>query len=493
MRFRHVISRSSGAVRSLQPSTSMMRVARSEQASAFPLEAIGRAASAEELTAIVREARWDAFDPETHFVALRDALARAEASFGVTEAHALCTQRIAALARARRTMADATETRILAFALRPDGAYFACATKPEHAGDEEGDLDVWEVATGVRVNRIPRLALTGYDGAAGRVQWTAGGHELAAAFRTNAVGRFLPFSTCGAVARVAVTAGSPPAFAASPSGTEIAVATATRSPLCFASFRAHETRADEARWLSAEAPLFDAHVLRWTEGGLLVGARRNASAFGFDVARGSLVWSTAVGEPVSISPDGTRLVHYADDGRLVMLDTATGEALHDDAGCGEVRSFVWSGDGHRLAAVTDVDVRIYGRKGLVTVIEICAESAVDPDELAPPGVVAFAPDASRLATLGPDGEVTIWSLAAFSKPLGSIAVDVATIGIAWGAGDVLVTVAETGVRLWSIRTGREVRTTPAIVVSRRWAWPERWDAERSAPASAARRRARRSA
>src|SRR5262249_14158670 len=135
-------------------------------------------------------------------------------------------------------------------------------------------------------------------------------------------------------------------------------------------------------------------------------------------------------EAVAFAPDGKTLAAGARDGKVKLLDPATGKqtaALHD--GTGAVTFLDWSADGKRLAATQQGAKRM--NRVVVWNVATGKVAGVSGPFDQYRSHVALAPQATHLAAITPESRLAIWTVPG-EKPLATVKVT-NWCGLAWSA------------------------------------------------------------
>nr|BFE57157.1 hypothetical protein GCM10020063_016830 [Dactylosporangium thailandense] len=214
---------------------------------------------------------------------------------------------------------------ILAHAVSPDGKHLAVGTDPGDDYDGGGELQLWDTATGTRVNVVRGIpggiSFISDREMPGRLRWHPAGARVGAVFDTNRVGLFDPFGASpDPVAALDLTDGwgRGPGWCFSPDGTRVAVScyTGTAVPLYLAAV--HADGFGPAHGVGPEVE--DQNVepleeLDWSADG------RRIAGFGhavhvLDLATGELSTSPWAA-PAAFAPDGRTLARV--DGSLLTI------------------------------------------------------------------------------------------------------------------------------------------------------------------------------
>ncbi|WP_433203568.1 WD40 repeat domain-containing protein [Dactylosporangium sp. CS-047395] len=289
---------------------------------------------------------------------------------------------------------------ILAWALSPDGRHLAVGTDPGDDYYGGGELQVWELATGHRIN-----VLRGIPGGIsfisdrempGRLRWHPAGKLVGAVFDTNRVGLFDPFGhSAHPLGALDLTDGwgRGPGWCFSPAGNQIAVScyTDTTIPLFVASV--YTTGFGKVRTLGPRSPgalVVPLEELDWSTD------LRRIAGFGQEVhvidMETEELTTTSWTAPAAFAPDGRTLARV--DGSLLSI----GDAVTVDLLGAAAMSVHWSPDGRRLAVLTDVGAVVLEASGR-QVREIAGTPVV--------AGAAFDAGGERLALLI-DGRLQVW-------------------------------------------------------------------------------------
>jgi WD40 repeat protein/Flp pilus assembly protein TadD len=160
---------------------------------------------------------------------------------------------------------------------------------------------------------------------------------------------------------------------------------------------------------------------------------------------------------VAFSPDGKLLATAAADNAVRLWDARTGSELRTLRGHDRpVTSVAFSADGRRLASgAMDGSVRAWdpdaGREQFVTHVHSAPVSAVN-----------LSRDGRLLASCSADGTAVLWDIASGQRHGLPLAHQGPVAALAISPDDhILATAGGKFVRLWSIATGREIRSLPA--------------------------------
>ncbi|TDC77066.1 WD40 repeat domain-containing protein [Streptomyces hainanensis] len=376
------------------------------------------------LLGLLQRADWSAFVAERDLSPLRAALLELERAHGVTEAHALATERLRGLGGTRLVHPYGHATEITSHAFSPCGRYLATGS---WVGDDYhlgGALGIWEVASGRCVN-----VLSGVSGGVGWpdyddvIQWSADGTRVGLAYSTNQVGVFDPFGRYGhPLASASVTDGAsrPPDWALAPDGRRAFVSTG--SP-CALKGCVIPLEAGHLSWLPNHAAAGHPYLLP------------DALPEGGGGERGEL-WLDG---GASWSRDGTRLSAYDPErGREFVIDLAD-------------RRVAWATEDEEETAGTGD-----GSAG--------ARVSVEPTR------VTFERPATRevLGDFTFLREPAAPRLIAYEYPHDDLGVEFALDDHTWCAA------FESGVVIAPPNRAEELDAVLAWSVDRRFAWPVRW-------------------
>lgn len=151
-------------------------------------------------------------------------------------------------------------------------------------------------------------------------------------------------------------------------------------------------------------------AVHYAEGRIGIQARdRGGEPIMLDAHRGRV-------QAVAFGGDGSRVAALAPGGRLTIWDATTGRLMGRIGRAGEtIETFLFSPDGRRIAAVTDVKHRLQE----VVIHDTTSGSLVAtisrPHELGLPGLgqsgtlIAFSPDGGRLATTTHEHDLRVWN------------------------------------------------------------------------------------
>jgi WD40 repeat protein len=177
-----------------------------------------------------------------------------------------------------------------------------------------------------------------------------------------------------------------------------------------------------------------------------------------------LVWSGKGACAVDWSPDLSRVAVAWDDGRMDILDPASGETITTVAASGVrplAESVFWSPDGSRIATVHDDDsLRVWDAATGEPVFRV--DDVPSRSRLA----LAWSPDGSRLAAAGDGDVLRVWDVTAgsllWALPGRVLALDWSPDGTQLAAG------SDDGVRILDAATGDQITTLPGSVGAVAW-------------------------
>jgi RNA polymerase sigma factor (sigma-70 family) len=160
---------------------------------------------------------------------------------------------------------------------------------------------------------------------------------------------------------------------------------------------------------------------------------------------------------IALSPDGKTLAIAADEGLIQLVDPATGRELRKlrESIRARVYGVTFSPDGRTLAD--------YGDGGEVRLWDVATGKVTRRFPGAPRGVyrVAFSPDGTTLAAAAGDGPIALWDLATGKQIRVLAGHNDSVYALAFSPDGTLlasgsVREVEKSVRLWDVRTGKEV-------------------------------------
>lgn len=455
-----------------------------EKAAFLDVAALSSLADPGAIERAISAANWDAFEPARDLIPLRELLASLEKKRGVTKAHEAATAALRSRgAILRHPFAHAVE--ISALGLSPDGRYLATGSWVGDDYARGGSLAVWEVSQGRCVNALdPIRGGVGWPDYPRMIQWSRDATRLGLGFDTNGVGAWDPFGeSAEPLAEAYVTDGwsRPPAWCFSPDGKRAFIAcwAGSEVPGCLVplendprrrrSYYRHAPvkptpmakaipKAIKAK-MAQSSHLEPFKEVRWTDDGTLVyGHNNHEQAFGLNSTTGQIAWLAKVGSPIAWSPDGRFFVHHLVG--LVFYDTRTGLPTVEIPMHLGASSLVWGmrGATARVAAIVrdgndyeaEPGVHIYDegkhRYGLAAEV---AEERWDAADFVP---FAWAPSGERAALLTAEGKVEVYRLGEAHEKEKVLDAPKGTIGLVWGAGDVLIVAGKRTLRFVKVDT-----------------------------------------
>jgi WD40 repeat protein/transcriptional regulator with XRE-family HTH domain len=172
---------------------------------------------------------------------------------------------------------------------------------------------------------------------------------------------------------------------------------------------------------------------------------------------------------VAFSPDGAQLAAAGEAGVVTLWDAATGKSAFSLPFEGEpspIFSVAFSPDGKRLAAASgDGTVRVWELATAQISLVLHIDIDLPPDTLSIFKVhdVAFSPDGTRLATVGPNDTAKIWDAASGKELLTLTGHKDAILALAYSLDGTRIATAsfDTTTKVWDARTGAELLTLSA--------------------------------
>jgi WD40 repeat protein/transcriptional regulator with XRE-family HTH domain len=169
---------------------------------------------------------------------------------------------------------------------------------------------------------------------------------------------------------------------------------------------------------------------------------------------------------IAFSPDGKQLATAGEAGLVTLWEAITGEALHTFTEEGEpvaIYALSFSSDGKRLAtASADGSVRVWDLATAQISLTIPIQLTLPPDTFTIFNIhdVAFSPDGTRLATVGPDKTATIWDAVTGEELLTLAGHKEAILGLAYSPDGMRIATAsyDATTKLWDAETGAELLT-----------------------------------
>lgn len=420
----------------------------SEQAPSIHWESLGEQPSSAALLDFMKTLPWEQLQEE-EFLQLRTLLQQQEE---VGEAHHYFTQ---ALLKAGALLRHefAHEEAIGSYALSPDGAYLAVGTWVGENYEEDGTVQIWEVATGRVVNLLQKnYGGIGWPDYYHMLQWSPSGQYLGAGLSTNCVAKLNPFSTAAApMAMACITNGwsRPPAWCWQGKQDTFAISCWHDSeiPLALTSNTILNSYEDQAQWMAPQLPEAikkqltreDLQPYTWCratlDGQLVYGYNEHEQAFAIDTQKKQVLWLKTIDTPIAFSA-ASELMAYQQGSQLIVASLRTG-VIQQKYACDKAAAGIqFSPDGQLIAVYEAQNLYLYqvekalqGQFMFEKELQLPYSSA---SELTP---IQFSPAGDKLAALTSNGLVEIWDLATL-KLLESF--QTTAQGIYWGVHIVAV-------------------------------------------------------
>lgn len=273
---------------------------------------------------------------------VRSQLLASEHALGLGDLHRNAI-RILRKGNARLVHSQVHASEVVAFAVSPNGRYFATGSWVGDDYERGGALAVWDIEMGRCVNVLdPIEGGVGWPEYPHCITWTADSERIGVAFNTNSVGFFDPFGeTTNPLHYADVTDGwsRPPAFCVLPDGHSMFVGCWRESkvPGVLVTFKKTTSKRATKPTLKSMAKAIPAKMVKKLENGHLEPPKRitpspdgtklhciNAHGFAYTITlkTGELDYISKVGLPAAYSPDGRFLAHTL--AGLVIYDGATG-------------------------------------------------------------------------------------------------------------------------------------------------------------------------
>lgn len=399
------------------------------------------------------------------FLRLRDYLQKVEQQEGISAAHHFFTEKILAnKGILKHDFAQVEELK--SFGISPDGKYLAVGTWVGEDYDTGGTLQIWETATGKCVNMLKEsYGGIGWPDYPDCIQWSPDSRHIGAAFNTNGVGKFDPFSdNPSPLSQAYVTDGwsRPPSWCWLADGKAFMISAwgngGTPGGICRTDIR--NCYEDDTKWFSktlekhikSQVSEDDLQPYKWSkatpDGKLVYGYNRHSQIYAIDLKTKKMVWFRKLPRQVVCGGSDSYFLHYNTGKRITAYHVNTGKRAqvidHDDS----VSHMCISPDSSRLAVVSGTNITIYTGFKKSHSFSIANEPmGFSPhySELRP---FSFSPDASHITFLCNTSKVETWSLGKTAKLVHSFSVPTFMDGI-YLTSDRVVTVGGNGIGFWN--------------------------------------------
>lgn len=361
------------------------------------------------------------------FLALRVQLQALEAKEGqVSAAHHYFTEQ---LLQAGATLRHefTYEEAIGSYALSPDGAYLAVGTWLGDHYEEDGTLQIWELATGRCVNLLQeQYGGIGWPDYYHMIQWSPDSRYLGATINTNGVAKFNPFSASATpLAQAYITDGwsRPPAWTWLGDQDQFAISCWHQSeiPLALTSNKNLRSYEDNAEGMAPKlAPAIQAALTRGDlqpyhycsstpKGDWVVGYNQHQQLFAIDLHKRQVAWLQSAHWPIAFHPIRETLA-YHQEGQLTLADMRTGEAIATLDNYFEASGLQFSPDGQYLAAYRQNHLALFQQQQSVATLILDAPLLQPRDSSSELQPLCFSPSGDRVAVLLQGQQVQIWTI-----------------------------------------------------------------------------------
>lgn len=382
-------------------------------------------ASASDLLEWMKSIDWESLN-EAAFLKIRSTLELLEVKTGIEEVHHYFTECLLDSGAWLRHQ-FAHEEKMSSFAMSPDGKYLAVGTWVGDNYEEDGTVQIWELATGRCVNLLKEhYGGIGWPDYPYMLQWSANSRYLGAGLNTNTVAKLNPFSDSATpLASASITDGwsRPPAWTWQ--GMEDAFAIScwhnSEIPVGITSNKQFDSYEDNAKWMAAKLASGikellggnDLQPYKWCSstpnGQFIYGYNNHSQVYGIDVKSKQVVWLKETGKSVGFSPSGAFMV-YQDSDQLCLANIETGEVQSSMNCLIAVKGIVFEGAGRRYAVYSEKSVLVYEETELIAELKLGTKLSQEHQFDSELRSVQFNSTGDKLLVLLDNNKAQVWCL-----------------------------------------------------------------------------------
>ncbi|MGH1339621.1 MAG: WGR domain-containing protein [Aureispira sp.] len=314
------------------------------------------------------------------------------------------------------------------FAMSPDGAYLAIGTWVGDSYEEDGTVQIWEMATGRCVNLLQEsYGGIGWPDYHHMLQWSPNSQYLGAGIDTNAVVKLHPFSDAPKPMSVAyITNGwsRPPAW--SWQGHQDAFVIScwggnSEIPVGITSNKKLQSYEDDAQWMNTKlAPAIQKQLTRedlqpyhWCaatkDGQVIYGYNRHDQVFAVSIESKQVLWLKNLTMPLAFSAV-TEVMAYQNEHSIVVAAIRTGEIIQQHPYDQQAGGIQYASTGQVFAVYNKRHITLYNTETTIAILALEEHIQMPYSSMSELTPIQFSPSGEKIAVLLNNGKVQIWTI-----------------------------------------------------------------------------------